>query len=108
MKRTLLNVALASALSLAATQSFADVKAGEAVFNAGDCKLCHAVDKQLVGPSYKDVAAKYKGADKATIAKLAAKIKAGGSGVWGKNPMTPHPALSDKELTDVVEWVLSH
>ena len=65
------------------------VQADEALAKAKNCMACHAVDKKVVGPAYKDVAAKYKG-DKAAVATLAAKIKAGGKGVWGEVPMPPN------------------
>ncbi len=107
MSKKFLGLVLLASTSLLSTQSFADAKAGEAVVKASDCLLCHQVDKAVVGPAFKDVAAKYKGADSATIAKLAEKVKTGGSGVWGKTPMAPHPALSDADRINAVEWVLS-
>ncbi|GHD70615.1 c-type cytochrome [Vogesella fluminis] len=70
------------------------------------CVACHAVDKKIVGPAYKDVAKKYAG-NKAAEAKLIAKIKAGGSGVWGPVPMPAHPQVSDADLKTLVKWVLS-
>ena len=59
-----------------------------------NCLACHAVDKKLVGPSYKDVAAKYKG-DKDAVAKLAKKIREGGVGVWGQVPMPANPQVNE-------------
>lgn len=110
-----MSLLLACGLTAFATQSFADAKAGEAVVKASDCLVCHAVDKVVVGPALKDIAAKYKGADKATIAKLAEKVKNGvmpGKGVWFKaedgKMMTPHPALSEADRINAVEWVLAH
>ncbi|HEX2332759.1 MAG TPA: c-type cytochrome, partial [Burkholderiales bacterium] len=58
------------------------------------CLACHTVDKKMVGPSYKDVAAKYRG-DKGAAAKLAAKVKNGSQGVWGNVPMPPNGAVPD-------------
>ncbi len=78
---------------------------GESLAKAKNCLSCHAVDKKIVGPAYKDVAAKYKG-DKGAPAKLAAKIKAGGKGVWGEVPMPPNN-VTDDEAKRLVEWVLS-
>lgn len=69
-----------------------------------DCLSCHAVDKKIVGPAWKDVGAKYSAADKA---KLVEKIKKGGSGSWGSVPMTPHPNASDEDLGKLVDFVLS-
>ena len=79
--------------------------ADEALAKAKNCMSCHAIDKKLVGPSYKEVAAKYK-ADKAAPAALAAKVKAGGKGVWGQIPMPPNNVTED-EAKKLVAWVLS-
>lgn len=71
------------------------------------CVACHAVDKKMVGPAYRDVAAKYKGQPDAA-AKLFAKVREGGAGVWGEIPMTPNDPdrISDADLKAVVAWVL--
>lgn len=71
---------------------------------AKNCLACHAVDKKLVGPSYKEVAAKYKGQGDA-VAKLAVKIQKGGSGVWGPVPMPPNQ-VTDAEAKELAAWVL--
>src|SRR4029434_852257 len=71
-----------------------------------NCLACHAVDKKLVGPSYKDVAAKYKG-DKDASAKLAKKIREGGVGVWGQVPMPANPQVNEQEAQSLAKWVLS-
>ncbi len=81
------------------------VQADEALAKSKGCMGCHAVDKKLVGPAYKEVAAKYKG-DKAAADKLAAKVKAGGKGVWGEIPMPPNN-VTDAEAKSLVTWVLS-
>jgi cytochrome c len=70
-----------------------------------NCLACHAVDKKLVGPSYDDVAKKYKG-DSGAEAKLIGKVKAGGSGVWGQIPMPPNN-VPDADVKTMVEWILS-
>ncbi len=70
------------------------------------CLSCHAVDHKLVGPSWKDVAAKYRG-QKDAEAKLMAKVRHGGSGVWGTIPMPPNPGPSDAELKELVGYILS-
>ena len=80
-------------------------QADEALAKAKNCMSCHAIDKKLVGPAYKDVAAKYKGDGKAA-ATLAAKIKAGGKGVWGEIPMPPNN-VSDDEAKKLATWVLA-
>ena len=71
-----------------------------------NCLACHTADKKLVGPSYKDVAAKYKG-DKDAVAKLAKKIREGGVGVWGQVPMPANPQVNDQEAQSLAKWVLS-
>jgi cytochrome c len=71
-----------------------------------NCLACHAVDKKLVGPAYKDVANKYRG-DKTAQAKLADKIKKGGVGVWGQIPMPPNSAVPDADVKQLVDWILS-
>lgn len=81
------------------------VQADEALAKAKNCMACHAVDKKVVGPAYKDVAAKYKG-DKAAVATLAAKIKAGGKGVWGEVPMPPNN-VTPEEATKLATWVMA-
>ena len=81
------------------------VLADEALAKAKNCMSCHAVDKKLVGPSYKDVAAKYKG-DAGAAEALAAKVKAGGKGVWGQIPMPPNN-VTPEEAKKLAIWVLS-
>jgi cytochrome c len=71
-----------------------------------NCLACHAVDKKLVGPAYKDVANKYRG-DKTAEAKLIDKVKKGGVGVWGQIPMPPNSAVPDADVKKLVEWILS-
>jgi len=71
-----------------------------------NCLACHAIDKKLVGPAYKDVAAKYKG-DKDAAAKLAKKIREGGVGVWGQVPMPANPQVNEQEAMSLAKWVLS-
>ena len=69
------------------------------------CLACHSVDKKVVGPAYKEVAAKYRN-DKNAVAKLAKKVREGGQGVWGQVPMPPNQ-VSQKEAETLVKWVLS-
>ena len=69
------------------------------------CLACHAVDKKLVGPAYKDVAAKYKGDGKA-VGMLTTKIIKGGSGSWGPIPMPPHP-MPEADAKLLAEWILA-
>lgn len=85
----------------------APANASEAIIKKARCIACHAVDKKMVGPAYRDVAAKYRGQPDA-LAQLSAKVRNGGSGVWGAIPMMPHPAdkLSDADLEAAVSWIL--
>ncbi|WP_415033891.1 c-type cytochrome [Azonexus sp.] len=80
-------------------------QADEALAKAKNCMTCHATDKKLVGPAYKEVAAKYK-ADKNAVATLAAKIKAGGKGNWGQIPMPPNNVTED-EAKKLAAWVMA-
>lgn len=100
-KPTVLAAALAAGL-LAAPVAQADM----AMAKKYNCTACHQVDKKVVGPSYKDVAKKYKGQADAA-AKLAAKVKKGGSGVWGPVPMPPNPAVPDGDIQKLVAWILA-
>jgi cytochrome c len=100
MKRALLIMASVAAIS-------APALADEALAKSKNCMACHAVDKKLVGPSYKDVAKKYGGDAKAVDA-LAAKIVKGGSGVWGAIPMPANPQVNDADAKKLAAWVMSH
>ena len=71
-----------------------------------NCMACHATDKKLIGPGYKEVAAKYAG-QKDAADKLAQKIVKGGSGVWGQVPMPGNPQVSEAEAKQLAAWVLS-
>ncbi|MDQ3187809.1 MAG: c-type cytochrome [Pseudomonadota bacterium] len=71
-----------------------------------NCLACHALDKKLVGPGYRDIAAKYK-SDKNAPAVLAKKIREGGVGVWGQIPMPANPQVNDQEAQTLSRWVLS-
>jgi cytochrome c len=73
---------------------------------AKNCLACHQVDKKVVGPAYKDIAAKY-AADKDAATKLAKKIREGGVGAWGQVPMPANPQVSEAEAATLAKWVLS-
>jgi cytochrome c len=79
---------------------------GLAIEAKSDCATCHKVNEKLVGPSFKDIATKYAGADQATIDTLASKVIHGGAGNWGQVPMTPHPDLAKEDAETVVKYVL--
>ncbi|AMR76305.1 c-type cytochrome [Cupriavidus nantongensis] len=93
-------------LGAAASAHAVDAAKAQEIANKNACMGCHQVDKKLVGPSYKEVATKYKG-DKNALATLSKKVKGGGSGVWGPVPMPANAAISDADLKTVVEWVLA-
>jgi len=75
------------------------------LLNANACVACHTLDKRVVGPSFREVAAKFAG-DGDAAGKLAKKIREGGAGNWGNVPMPPHPQLSDADLKQIVGWIL--
>jgi cytochrome c len=81
------------------------VMANQELANARNCMSCHALDKKLVGPAYKDVALKYKD-DKSASEKLAIKIREGGKGVWGQIPMPANPQVTEAEAKILAAWVL--
>jgi cytochrome c len=79
---------------------------GAKLLAANDCLTCHKIDTKVIGPAYKDVAAKYPATD-ANIDTLANKVIKGGSGHWGTIPMAPHPALSENDAKTMVKYILS-
>jgi len=81
-----------------------DGAAATALAQRSACMACHAVDRRMVGPSYRDIATKYRGMD---VAKLAASIRAGGSGKWGPVPMPAQPNLSEDNARILAAWVLA-
>jgi cytochrome c len=99
MKRALFAILAAGVV---ATPAMADL----ALATAKNCMACHAIDKKVVGPAYKDVAAKYAG-QKDAVDKLAVKIMKGGSGVWGPVPMPANTQVNEAEAKKLAAWVLS-
>lgn len=98
------HVLMFSAGLLIPTQALAD---GEALARKSGCMACHAVDSRVVGPSFREIAAKYRG-DKEAAKKLAQKVRTGGSGSFGSTPMLPAPAsVSDNDIKIIVAWILS-
>lgn len=83
-----------------------DISEGEALVMGSDCKACHTLSTKSVGPTYKDVAKKYKD-NKDAQAILTKKILKGGSGVWGEVAMPAHPSLTEKEVNEMTKWILS-
>ena len=105
MKRQLALLA-ATLLASSGASAALDNKAAEEMMRKDGCAACHAIDKQVVGPPFQDVAAKYKGDAKAP-AMLAEKVKKGGSGTWGETPMPPNSYVSDADIQELVTWILT-
>jgi cytochrome c len=96
---------LLAATLLTATAALADE--GTDRLQKNGCTACHAIDKKVVGPAYKDVADKYRN-DSGAAEKLVEKVKKGGSGVWGAVPMPPNsPQVSDADIQADVKYILS-
>jgi len=96
----------ATILAAAALSTSLPAVASEELAKKHNCLACHTVDKKVVGPSYKEVAEKYRG-DKTAEAKLFEKVKKGGVGVWGQIPMPPNATVPDADIKALVKWVLS-
>lgn len=109
MTKSYAGAAAVAALFLAAPAFGAmDDAAANAAMGKAGCRACHAVDKKMVGPSYQDIAKKYKGDAKA-VATLSEKVRKGGTGNWGQVPMPPTPPekIGDADLKAVMEWILA-
>ncbi len=99
---TLFALALGTAAYLLPVAAQADLRLAE----SKNCMSCHTMEKKVVGPSYKDVAAKYRG-DKSAPARLATKVMEGGGGAWGAVKMPANPQVSEAEAKKLVAWILS-
>jgi len=97
-------VITAAATALLAMSGVAS--ADQALAQKNACMSCHGVDKKIVGPAFKEVAAKYKG-DAGAQANLVEKVKTGGKGVWGQVPMPPSPQVKPEDASKIIDWVLS-
>lgn len=96
---------MAASVSVQATAtSTVDGAAATLLAQRSACMACHAVDRRMIGPSYRDVAAKYKDME---VAKLATSIRAGGAGKWGPVPMPAQPNLSEDNARILAAWVLA-
>jgi cytochrome c len=102
MKPTL----IAQLAALVAVAAMAPAHADQALATSKNCMACHALDKKLVGPAYKEVAAKY-ATDKSAADRLATKIMKGGSGVWGAVPMPANAQVNEAEAKKLAAWVLT-
>ena len=102
MNRTFVTIATLATVFAVSTPALADM----ALATTKNCMACHAVDKKLVGPSYKDIATKYAGQADA-VDKLASKVVKGGSGVWGPVPMPANAQINDADAKKLVTWILA-
>jgi cytochrome c len=94
------------AVALAAALFSSSAMAQLELARSRNCLACHGVDKKIVGPAYKDVAARYAN-DPGAAARLARKVREGGVGVWGKVPMPANTQVSPAEADSLVKWILS-
>lgn len=102
MKRILVAISTLAVCAAVSTPVLADM----ALATSKNCMACHAVDKKLVGPSYKDIATKYAGQADA-VDKLAGKVVKGGSGAWGPVPMPANAQVNDADAKKLVAWILA-
>ncbi|MDJ0805398.1 MAG: c-type cytochrome [Gammaproteobacteria bacterium] len=101
----------AAEVEAAATDAVAEVAAAatadaESLATSSGCMGCHQLEAKVVGPAYKEVAAKYKD-DAGALDMLVEKVKAGGVGTWGQIPMPPNAHISEENIRTIVEWVLT-
>jgi cytochrome c len=97
---------IATALIAAGMLTAAPAMASLDLAKKSNCMSCHTVDKKLVGPAYKEVAAKYAGKADA-VKMLSEKVKKGGKGAWGEIPMPPNAAVKDADIETLVKWILA-
>lgn len=97
----LVGAAFAGGAAQAAT---VDGAAATVLATRNACMACHAVDRRMVGPSYREIATRYKGTD---AARLAASIRSGSSGKWGPVPMPAQPRLSEADALTLARWILA-
>jgi cytochrome c len=97
---------IATALIAAGVMVSAPAMANLDLAKKSNCMSCHTVDKKLVGPAYKEVAAKYAGNADA-VKMLSEKVKKGGKGNWGQVPMPPNAAVKDADIETLVKWILA-
>ena len=88
------------------SEARADTAQLQTLMQRNNCTACHLIDKHQYGPTFKEVAARYAG-DSTAVAKLAIKIRAGGSGVWGEDMMPPQQNVSEADARTIAELVLA-
>ncbi|MCL6646491.1 MAG: c-type cytochrome [Dehalococcoidia bacterium] len=106
MKALAAALVAAAALTAGAGARAQPAKSPEALLKASGCASCHTTGKRLVGPAYREVAARYRGSADAEE-RLVKKVKAGGRGAWGDLPMPPNAHVKDEDLRAMVRWILS-
>lgn len=104
--RRLAAVTTAATLAIVSAAAAAQTQGSLELARSKNCVACHSVDKKLIGPAFKDIAAKYAG-DKTAADRLAKKVRSGGVGVWGQIPMPANPQVNDQEALALVNWILS-
>lgn len=102
IKLILTSTALLSTLSMASVSAFANPQ----IAKANQCFACHSLDKKIIGPSYQDIAKRYKNDPGASI-KIAERIRNGVVGVWGPTPMPAKPGISDADMNALIKWMLA-
>lgn len=106
MKLMLIRKALAVALASSGLFSTGSAFANEELFKKSNCMACHALEQKRLGPSMKQVAAKYDG-DSSAVDRLAKKIREGGGGVWGQMPMPPQSQVTEADAKTLAEYILT-
>lgn len=101
-----MKVLLATGAVVAGLMIAAGASANEKLAQSSGCMTCHGVDKKIIGPGFKEIAAKYRGS-KGAEAALITKVKAGGKGAWGEMPMPPNAHVKDDDIKTMVHWILS-
>jgi cytochrome c len=104
--RHILKTAIVAALAMGATAQISAGQDGEKLVSGSDCLGCHSLDSQVVGPSWKAIAKRYR-EQPGSEGRLAARVRQGGAGKWGDVAMTPHPELLDAQMRLMVRWILS-
>lgn len=106
MKLMLMRKAVVGGLALSALLSAELALADEELFKKSNCMACHAIDQRRLGPSMKEVAAKYSG-DASAVDMLAKKIRAGGGGVWGQMAMPPQLQVTEADAKTLAEYIMT-
>lgn len=105
MKHVVTVLTAVAAFTFTAGLQAAESKAGEDLARKNGCMICHSIDQKLVGPAFKEIAAKYK-KQKDASAMLGERVKKGSTGVWGQMPMPPNSQIADEDINTLVEWIL--